>query len=159
LHILATSRQPLGITGEICRQVPPLSVPGPEFPTDTRDPGSALALEDLLSHAAVRLFVERAVALTPAFTLTEVNGRSVAQICRRLDRIPPALERAPASLKPLPPDQIAQRLDDRSPLPTQGSRAALPRQQTLHALMDWSYDLLNPKEQTLFTRLSIFTGG
>src|SRR5439155_8345851 len=108
---------------------------------------------------AIRLFVERADAVQPGFALAEQTVPIVAQICRRLDGIPLAIELAATRVKSLSVEQIATRLDQRFRLLTGGSRAALPRQQTLAALVGWSYDLLNATEQTLFNRLSVFAGG
>lgn len=150
LYILATSREGLNIAGETTYRVPSLSLP---------DPRKSLSPEDLAAFEAVRLFTERAQAAQPSFTVTPQNAQSVAQLCYRLDGIPLAIELAAARVKALSVDQINQRLDDRFRLLTGGSRTALPRQQTLRALIDWSYDLLTPQEQTLLRRLSVFAGG
>ena len=107
----------------------------------------------------MQLFVERAAAVKPGFDLNEHNAPAVAQICQRLDGIPLALELAAARVGMLTPQQIAARLDDRFRLLTGGSRTALPRQQTLRSLIDWSYDLLSEPERLLFCRLSVFVGG
>src|SRR5207244_732250 len=107
----------------------------------------------------VRLFVERAGDSRPGFTLAESNAAATVQICSRLDGIPLAIELATARLKALPIEQIAARLDDRFRLLTGGSRAALPRQQTLRATFDWSYELLSEPERVLMRRLSVFAGG
>ncbi|MBI5030656.1 MAG: tetratricopeptide repeat protein [Chloroflexi bacterium] len=149
VKILATSREPLDIAGEAIWQVPTLSVP-----TDlqTRE-------QLLMRYEGVRLFVERASAAQPGFALTEQNVDAVTQICRRLDGIPLAIELAAARVAVLTPEEIAARLDDRFNLLTNGTRAALPRQQTLRALVDWSFDLLSPSERTLFSRLAVFSGG
>jgi predicted ATPase/class 3 adenylate cyclase len=149
LRILASSREALGVAGEAAYRVPSLAAPAAE----------EMALEELASLDAVRLFVERAAAARPGFTLNEQNAAAVAQICRRLDGIPLAIELAAARVKVLAPEQIAARLDDRFRLLTGGSRTALPRQQTLRALIDWSYSLLAPEEQQLLRRLAVFTGG
>ncbi len=150
LHILATSREPLKIEGENVWQVPTLAVP----------PAQALSLAQLLlSYEGIRLFVDRARAAKSDFALTDQNAPAVAQICQRLDGIPLAMELAAARVRTLSPEQIAQRLDDRFNLLTGGSRAALPRQQTLRALIDWSYNLLSENERTLFRRVSAFVGG
>lgn len=149
IKLLASSREALGIAGEQIFAVPSLQVP------DTQVPVTAATLQ----HEAVRLFVERAVAVQPGFTLTNANASSVVQICRRLDGIPLAIELAAARVKTLSIDDIAQRLDDRFRLLTGGSRTALARQQTLRALVDWSYNLLNTQERLLLHRLSVFTGG
>lgn len=150
LRILASSREMLGIAGELPFGVPPLSTP--EFrhlpPT-----------EMLAQYESVRLFVERAQTALPTFTVTNENVGAVAQICRRLDGIPLALELAAARVKMLQVEQIAARLDDRFRLLTGGSRTAVPRQRTLQALIDWSHDLLSGPERALLRRLSVFTGG
>src|SRR5207302_161512 len=108
---------------------------------------------------SVRLFVERATAARAAFVLTNDNVVTVAQICSRLDGIPLAIELAAARIKVLTLQQIAERLDDRFRLLTGGSRTAMPRQQTLRALIDWSYDLLAEPEKKLLRRLSVFARG
>src|SRR5262249_50750148 len=113
----------------------------------------------LLEYESVRLFVDRARAVNPRFELTDQNAVAVAHICQRLDGIPLALELAAARVKLLPPQEIASRLDHRFPLLPGGSRTALPRQQTLRALIDWSYTLLSPDERLLYARLAIFAGG
>jgi predicted ATPase/class 3 adenylate cyclase len=148
LKILATSREPLGISGEKIYRVPSLDLP------DSTELGAAQISE----HGAIRLFVERAAAVKSNFRLTEGNAASVAQICARLDGIPLAIELASARVKALSPEQIATRLDDRFRLLTGGSRTALPRQQTLRALIDWSYELLAEPERALLRRLSVFVG-
>lgn len=149
LKMIASSREALGISGEVVYRVPSLSLPDPNY----------FVPDELLRNEAVQLFIERAKAAQPRFVLTEQNAPAVARICRRLDGIPLALELAAARVPFFTPEQIAARLDDRFRLLTGGSRTALPRQQTLRALIDWSYDLLSPLEQTLFKRLSVFTGG
>jgi predicted ATPase/DNA-binding SARP family transcriptional activator len=160
LRILATSREPLGIAGEQPYRVPSLSLPGVQaFGRSGVQEGLPDPPEGLLQSEAVRLFVERAVAAQPAFALTEENAVAVAQICCRLDGIPLAIELAAARLKALPLETLSQRLDDMFGLLTGGRRTALPRHQTLRALIDWSYDLLTPPEQTLLGRLSVFAGG
>jgi len=116
-------------------------------------------LAEIGANAAVQLFVERAVAVQPGFALTEHNAYAIAQICRRVDGIPLALELGAARAHALTPTQIVARLDRRFRLLTGGSRAALPRQQTLRATLDWSYDLLTEPERLLFNRLSVFVGG
>ncbi|MDE3089921.1 MAG: tetratricopeptide repeat protein [Chloroflexota bacterium] len=150
LRILATSREALGITGEMTWQVASLSVPAPEKLSLT---------ELLLSFESIRLFVERVRANKVGFALTEQNAAPIAQICQRLDGIPLAIELAAARATTLSVEQIAARLDDRFNLLTRGGRTALPRQQTLRATMDWSYDLLSEQERVLFRRLSVFAGG
>ena len=153
LKILASSREALGIAGEVAFRVPSLSLPPASFKAGSH------SLADLEQSEAVRLFVERAQAVSPAFCLEQENAPAVAQICRRLDGIPLALELAAARVKVLSPTQIASRLDDRFRLLTGGSRTALPRQQTLKALIDWSWTLLSDSEKTLLRRLAVFTGG
>jgi tetratricopeptide (TPR) repeat protein len=150
--VLATSREALNIPGEAAWIVPSLSFP---------DPGEVLSVESLIEYDAIRLFVERAegAGSTYSFELTEANAETVARTCQRLDGIPLAVELAAARLKSLTVTQIATRLDDRFRLLTGGSRTALPRQQTLRATMDWSYDLLQPAEQAMFRYLACFAGG
>ena len=152
LKILASSREALGIAGEATFKVPSLSLP-PALKTR-----GSIRLADLDQSEAVRLFVERAQAVSPAFCLEIDNAPAVAQICRRLDGIPLAIELAAARVKMLTPTQIASRLDDNFRLLTGGSRTALPRQQTLKALIDWSWTLLSDSEKKLLRRLSVFAG-
>ncbi|HVN55134.1 MAG TPA: adenylate/guanylate cyclase domain-containing protein [Anaerolineaceae bacterium] len=149
MKILASSREGLGITGEVIFRVPSLSLPG----KDRMNP------DELIQSESVQLFVERATAANSRFSLNEHNALAVARICQRLDGIPLALELSAARIRAFTPDQIAARLDDRFRLLTGGSRTALPRQQTLRALIDWSYDLLSVEEQRLFRTLSVFMGG
>lgn len=155
LWILATSRETLGIAGESAFGVPSLSVPDP----GQVSPGGVDLASNLIPYEGVRLFVERAVAVQPNFNLTNANAPAVAQICYRLDGIPLAIELAAARVKALSAEQIAARLDDRFRLLTGGSRTALPRHQTLQALIDWSYELLPEAERMLLRRLSVFAGG
>ena len=152
LKILATSREALAITGEIPWNVPPLSIP---------DPGDLPSLEtsDLNKYEALRLFSERAETILPTFEMTDRNASSVARICHRLGGIPLAIELAAARVKTLSAEEITDRLDDRFRLLTGGSRTALPRQQTLRAALDWSYNLLSQSERVLLGRLSVFMGG
>jgi predicted ATPase/DNA-binding CsgD family transcriptional regulator len=150
LRILATSRRPLGIAGEHSVAVPPLSVPGQDRPYSS---------EGLAQYEAVTLFVERGAAVHAGFAIDASNEMAVAAICQRLDGIPLALELAAGRLRALSADQLLARLDDRYGLLTGGSRAALPRQQTLRALIDWSFGLCAMAEQLLWARLSVFTGG
>src|SRR5207237_7680043 len=121
--------------------------------------GALPALDTLIGYEAVRLFLERAEAVMLDFVLTGDNAPAVAQVCQQLDGIPLALELAAARLRMLPVEQIAQRLDDRFRLLTGGGRTALPRHQTLQALIDWSYELLPTAEQMLLRRFSVFAGG
>ncbi len=155
LRILASSREPLGIAGETAWPLPPMSLP--EHWRELS--GGANAAERLLEYEAVRLFAERAAQARATFQLTDENATTVAQICWRLDGIPLAIELAAARIKVLTLAQIAERLDDRFHLLTGGSRTALPRQQTLRALVDWSYDLLTEPERMLLRRLSVFARG
>src|SRR5829696_5114719 len=122
-------------------------------------PEQALAPPQLLGYESVRLFVERAGAAAPGFELDDENAVDVARICFRLDGLPLALELAAGRLGALSPAAIAERLDDRFRLLRSGNRAAPTRQQTLAAALDWSHDLLDDDERTLFRRLAIFAGG
>ena len=149
LRILATSREPLNI-GERAYPVPTLAMP-------TREPVTIANLA--MEFDAVKLFVERASSVNPSFRLSEQNALTVANVVQRLDGIPLAIELAAARTRALNVEQIAARLDDRFNLLTSGSRTALPRQQTLRALIDWSYNLLTEQEQILFRRLGVFVGG
>ncbi len=152
LKILATSREPLGLRGELVWRVPMLSVP------DIRT--AAVRTKDIVSrYESVRLFVDRAVAALPSFQLTDKNAAAVAQICHRLDGIPLAIELAAVRVKALPVEKILARLSDRFQLLTGGSRTALPRQQTLRATVDWSYELLAAKERVILNRVTVFAGG
>jgi predicted ATPase/class 3 adenylate cyclase len=150
MRLLASSREPLHIAGEVTYQVPPLPTP---------DASADLALERLSQFASVRLFLDRAVAARPAFAITEDAAPAVADICRRLDGIPLAIELAAARVRSMSADQIATRLSDRFQLLVHGTRSALPRQQTLRALIDWSHDLLDERERALLRRLSVCAGG
>jgi predicted ATPase/class 3 adenylate cyclase len=150
LQILASSREGLGIAGEQTYRVPSLALP---------DARHLPPLERLHDFEAVQLFADRARASQATFAVTPANAPSVAQVCQRLDGIPLAIELAAARVKALPVEQIAARLDDMFRLLTGGSRTALPRQQTLRALIDWSYNLLTEAERTLLRRLSVFAGG
>jgi predicted ATPase/class 3 adenylate cyclase len=174
VRVLATSREALGVAGETPYLVPSLTMPPDEeglglgFGPMASDvlPGTASAvgggpqtLTDLANYESIRLFVDRASTLVSSFALTNENAEDVSQVCRRLDGIPLAIELAAARVKVLSPKQIAARLDDRFRLLTGGNRTALPRQQTLRALIDWSYDLLSDHERELLMRLSVFAGG
>ncbi len=149
LKVVATSREALGLGGEQVYSVPTLPVPT----TSARH-----TAESLVRFASVQLFVERAVQVQPAFKLNG-NAEAVADICRRLDGIPFAIELAAARAKVLAVEQIRAKLDDRFRLLTGGSKAALPRQQTLRATIQWSYDHLHPEEQQLTRALAVFAGG
>lgn len=148
LRIVATSREPLGIAGEHLAPVPALGLP----------PAGATAAE-ALTFPAVRLFADRAAAARPEFAVDAATVGAVVEICRRLDGQPLALELAAARLRSLPVGQIASRLDDRFRLLTGGSRAALPRQRTLRAVVDWSWDLLSGPERLLARRVAVFPAG
>ena len=150
LKILASSREALGVPGEMPFHVPSLSIP---------DVSQNPSLDEWQQYDALHLFVERARARLPNFRVTADNITPLMQICRRLDGIPLALELAAARVKMLTLAQIAERLDDRFRLLTGGSRTALPRQQTLRALIDWSWELLTKAEQLLLQRLSVFASG
>jgi len=150
LRILATSREALGLPGELTYPVPPLSLPDVE-----RMPSA----EELIQFEAVRLFNERATFSKPGFRITPANAPAVAQIARRLDGIPLAIELAAARVKALSVEQIAVRLDDRFRLLTGSGRGALPHHQTLRAALDWSYNLLTEPERTMLRRLAVFAGG
>src|SRR6266545_240279 len=147
VRILATSREPLALTGEVLAPVGPLPAP----------PAGNGA--DPLDFAAVRLFADRAAAVRPGFAVTAANAAPVGEVCRRLDGLPLAIELATARLRTLPVEQIAARLGDRFRLLSGGSRTALPRHQTLQAVVDWSWDLLDEAEQRLARRLSVFLDG
>jgi predicted ATPase/class 3 adenylate cyclase len=149
VHLMATSREPLGIGGETIYRVPPLSLPGPG------DSGSSAAT----SSDAVALFVDRARAQDAGLSFDEATAPLVVTICRRLDGLPLAIELAAARLRSLSLSGLADRLDQRFRLLTGGSRTALVRQQTLRATVDWSYSLLHGAEQLLLRRLSVFAEG
>ncbi|MBB5153647.1 ATP-binding protein [Saccharopolyspora phatthalungensis] len=149
IRILATSRQALGIAGEHLFSVPTLRWPEPHAATEGHG---------LTAYEALALFVDRAKTVVPDFALDERTGPLVADLCRRLDGIPLAIELAAYSLRVLSLDQILQRLDDRFGLLTSGSRAALPRHQTLRAVIDWSFELCSEKERKLWARASVFAG-
>ncbi len=147
---MATSRQRLDINGEATYRIPSLAIPGNVV---------GLKADDVLRYGAVALFVDRAIAADAHFVLTDNNAPIVAEICRRLDGIPLAIELAAPRVTVLSIPHLAKRLNERFQFLTRGSPTALPRQQTLTALIDWSYDLLTPPEQLLFERLGVFAGG
>ena len=149
LAIVATSREPLRIPGEVVFRVPSLAIP---------DPDRQLPTDDLLRYEAVRLFVERATAAEPGFALDDENALDVARICVRLDGLPLALELAAGRVGTLGPASVAARLDDRFRLFRAGSHAAPTRQQTLEATLQWSHDLLEWDERLLLRRLAVFAG-
>ena len=150
VKVLATSREALGIAGEKTYRVPSLSLPDPKKPQTA---------ESLSHFESVQLFIERAVQTQPAFAVTNENAPVLASVCFRLDGIPLAIEMAAARVRSLSVEDLNAKLDQRFRLLTGGSRTALPRQQTLRSLIDWSYDLLSPPEKALLRRLSVFAGG
>ncbi len=148
MRVLVTSREALKVQGETVWPVPSLPLPNPRMSADA-----------LAANSAVKLFVDRAAAVRPGFALTAKTAASVADVCRRLDGIPLAVELAAAQTRALSVDQIARRLDDRFRLLTGRDQTALGRHQTLRAAMDWSYDLLADPERILLRRLGVFAGG
>ena len=157
VRVLATSRRPLGLVGEATWSVPPLAWPaGPAG--EALPPAALPAPAALLEYGAVRLFVERARDVWPAFALTAANAPAVVQVCARLDGLPLALELAARQVVVLPPAALAERLDARFRLLT-GGPAGPPRQRTLRATLDWSHALLGEAERALFRRLAVFAGG
>jgi predicted ATPase/DNA-binding SARP family transcriptional activator len=148
VRILATSREPLGLTGETLCPVPSLPLPSPDA-----DVGQVAA------NPSVRLFADRAAAVRPGFAIDADTAGPVVRICRALDGIPLAIELAAARARALTPAQVADRLDDRFALLSTGTRGTLPRHQTLRAIVDWSWDLLDETERTVLRRLSVFSGG
>jgi predicted ATPase/DNA-binding SARP family transcriptional activator len=188
VRIIATSREPLAITGETLCPVPALALPpdrpvaggtvagrpvaGGTVPGGTvaggTVPGGTVAggtvadhtaAEDALAYAAVRLLADRAAAVRPGFEVDAGNAADVVRICRGLDGMPLAIELAAARLRVLTPAQVAERLDDRFQLLAVGNRTSLPRHHTLRAVVDWSWDLLDEPERTVLRRLSVFSGG
>jgi predicted ATPase/class 3 adenylate cyclase len=148
ITLLATSREPLGIDGERVHRVPSMGTPA-----------DGDAVDAIVITEAVRLFIDRAAQHGVSLTWDEPTARVVGRICRRLDGIPLAIELAAARLRVMPVAELDARLDQRFSLLTGGSRTALPRQQTLRALVDWSWDLLNAAERQVLARLSVFAGG
>jgi predicted ATPase/DNA-binding SARP family transcriptional activator len=175
VRILATSREPLRIPGETLwpvapLQVPPLPSPQPanspspatsasQAPSPSPSPSPLPDISDISPFPAIRLFRDRAAAVLPSFALDEGNAAAVTRICRALDGLPLAIELAAVWLRTLTPAQLAERLSDRFALLTGGSRTALPRHQTLRAVVDWSWDLLSEQERVLARRLALFPGG
>ncbi len=157
LHVLATSRQTLAISGESIWSIPPLTLPE-RLPRKGQS-GEQDALRLLQRSEAVQLFVDRATSAAPDFVLNTDNAVLVAEICQRLDGLPLAIELAATRVRTLSVAQIAKRLDDRFHLLTEGNRTENPRQQTLKATLDWSYELLPEDERKLFMQLSAFAGG
>jgi predicted ATPase/class 3 adenylate cyclase len=150
LKVLVTSRAPLHVSGEQEFPLRPLLIP---------DPTDLPSLEQLSQYEAVRLFVGRAQAVQPGFTLTPANASAVAEICHRLDGLPLAIELAAALIRMLPPHALLQRLEKRLPLLTRGTRDVPARQQTMRNAIAWSHDLLTQEEQMHFRRLAVFAGG
>jgi predicted ATPase len=150
MRVLATSREPLHITGEQELGVPPLELP---------DPRDLPGLEEVTGNEAVALFVQRAAAVDPGFRLTEANAAAVAELCHRLDGLPLAIELAASRVKVLSPQGILERLEHRLQLLTGGPVDVPARQRTLREAIGWSHDLLDETERTLFRRLSVFSGG
>jgi predicted ATPase/DNA-binding SARP family transcriptional activator len=148
VRILATSREPLGVTGETLAPVPSLQLPAP-----------GADMVELAGNPAIRLFADRAAAVRPGFVVDDENAAAVIAICRALDGIPLAIELAAARVRALTPTQVADRLADRFALLSVASRGTLPRHQTLRAIVDWSWDLLDDAERTILRRLSVFSGG
>ena len=147
LKVLATSRVALRLYGEQEYAVPPLGLP------------EAVDRDAIRSSEAVRLFLERAQAVRPGFALTDANGPTVLEICRRLDGLPLAIELAAARVRLFPPEALLARLDSRLGMLTGGARDLPERQRTLRATLDWSYELLDAPERLLFARLGVFSGG
>jgi predicted ATPase/class 3 adenylate cyclase len=148
--LIASSREALAVPGEHVCRIESLSVPAPAEP---------VTADTALRHAAVRLFADRARAASARFALTDGNAATIVEICRRLDGIPLAIELAAPRVALLAPEQILSRLDDRFRILTGGARTLLPRQQTLHATIEWSYNLLTEQEKALLARLAVFAGG
>jgi predicted ATPase/DNA-binding SARP family transcriptional activator len=148
VRILATSREPLAIAGEVLSPIGPLPVPQ-----------STVDVNEADGFAALRLFADRAAAVRPDFTLTVKNVAAVAEVCRRLDGLPLAIELACARLRTVPVDEVAARLGDRFGLLRGGSRTAVRRHQTLQAVVEWSWELFSEAERTLARRLAVFAGG
>ena len=149
MSVLATSREPLGVPGEVVWRVPSLHCPGPEV---------AVSVPALSQYDAVRLFLDRAHRARPSFTVDDHNAAAVAQICHRLDGIPLAIELAAARCRQSSAERIAADLDDRFRYLTGGARTVMPRQQTLAASVDWSYERLDDAERVAFRRLGVFVG-
>jgi non-specific serine/threonine protein kinase len=150
IAVFVTSRERLGITGELTYRVPSLTVPGTN---------ETLTPETISPYEGVRLFVDRAKLLRPDFDVTTKNTVAVASICARLDGMPLAIELAAPRLRSMSVEELSQRLDQRFALLTDGSPTALPRHRTLRSMIDWSYDLLTDVEQAMLRRVSVFAGG
>jgi predicted ATPase/DNA-binding CsgD family transcriptional regulator len=150
VRVLATSREPLDIRGEVTLSVPPLSLPALDRLWST---------EDLAASEAIRLFEDRAAASRPEFHIDDSNAQTVFRVCHSVDGLPLAIELAAVRIRSMSPDEILERLDDRFALLGRATGAAVPRHQTLRATIDWSHDLLTDPERVLFRRLSVFAGG
>src|SRR5438477_1132085 len=150
ITVLVTSRERLGMTGELTYRVPSLTVPGTS---------ETLTPETVSPYESVRLFVDRAKLVRAGFYLTAENVPSVASICARLDGMPLAIELAAPRLRSMSVEELSRRLDQRFALLTDGSRAALPRHRTLQSMLDWSYHLLTGREQAMLRRVAVFAGG
>lgn len=150
LKLISTSRESFNISGESIYRVPPMSVP---------QSSKVLTPETLMEYESAKLFNDRATAIKTDFKVTDENVNALAELCRKLDGIPFAIELAATRVNVLPVEKILERLTDRFKLLSRGSSTALPRHQTLRALIDWSYDMLNGNEKLLLQRLSIFRGG
>jgi predicted ATPase/DNA-binding CsgD family transcriptional regulator len=150
LHVLATSREPLGVPGEVSYQVPTLPLPTPDAFTRAATAGT---------YDAVRLFIDRASTASPGFTLTDAIAPAVTSLCQRLDGLPLAIELAASLVRSFEPDQLLEHLDQRFELLSAGARTAAPRHRTLRGAIDWSYDLLHDHERALFDRLGVFPAG
>jgi predicted ATPase/class 3 adenylate cyclase/DNA-binding CsgD family transcriptional regulator len=150
VHVVTTSREPLGVPGEVVWRAPSLALPPVGRPATPQSLGA---------YDAVRLFVERARLARPNFAITNDNAPAVAEICQRLDGIPLAIELAASRVRQMPPERIASGIDDRFRLLTGGARTVMPRQQTLEASIEWSHDLLDDAERTVLHRLGVFVGG
>ena len=159
LTVLATSREPLGVEGELNWAVPPLSLPAPVPAPSALAPSALAAVSALAGSDAVRLFEQRARLVRPSFRLSDDNAAAVARICGRLDGLPLAIELAAARMRALSPAQLAQRLDDIFAVLAGGARSAPARHRTLRATLDWSHHMLAADERAVFRRLAEFAGG
>jgi predicted ATPase/class 3 adenylate cyclase/DNA-binding CsgD family transcriptional regulator len=151
VRVVTTSREPLGVQGEVVWRVPSLAAPADDL--------SVTGAASVEQYEAVQLFVDRARRARRSFVFNDAIAAAISQICRRLDGVPLAIELAAARVRTMPPERIAAQLDDRFRLLAGGSRTSLPRQQTLHASIAWSEELLDADERTVFARLGVFVGG
>jgi predicted ATPase/DNA-binding CsgD family transcriptional regulator len=147
MRVLATSREPLGLSGEVVYQVQPLTVP---------IPGASVRADTAAAYDAVRLFVDRAATAAPGFALTDTTAPALAELCQRLDGLPLAIELAASRVRSFEPAELVQHLDERFLLLSAGVRTAPPRHRTLRGMIDWSYNLLDDDERALFDRLGVF---